>query len=313
MWLSSISNRTPKAYFLYIIFGAILLLASLSGSFLDMEWQPFSLSKLAILFPALLLLLLSVLVNRIYVLSDMFSRNTLWPGHAFLLLSVTVGLEASWLDIIIHGLGSILIVNELLNVHYNRDARLASFNIAFCIGIASFFESSVIFTAPFLLLGLRQLKPLNLREYIVYLVGLSCPYYFLWAYAFLTGDFTQWAGVFPVETWFSAPSGMEWFHWARWGLALLTVLVVLGSVFARFDALGVQQRRLMVAVAYLILGSGATLLAGGGNPVVILYMAAGFAYPATLLMLRLSNKPYLELMHIIFVGIILAARLAGNI
>jgi hypothetical protein len=106
---------------------------------------------------------------------------------------------------------------------------------------------------------------------------------------------------------------MEWFMWVRWGLAALAVLVTLGFIYMRYDSLTVRERRLSAAITYLLIGCTAALLAGGGQPVIICYMATAFAYSATLLMLRISNKPFLELMHIIFVGIILAALLAGNI
>lgn len=314
MWLSSISKRTPKAYFFYAFFGTVLLLVPVATTFFaERDLSSLRLTDASFLLPALIVLLLSVVCNRIYVLSDVFERNTLWPGHAFLLLSITVGMNADWMGIIIHGLASILIVNELLNVQYNRDARMHAFNIAFSIGIASFFESSLIMMTPFLLLGLRTLKPLNLKEYVIYLLGLACPYYFLWAYSFLSGDYTHWSGIFPVQSWFHFPAGLEWFTWTRWALAIFIVMVAIGLLSVHYNSLGVRHRRLSTAIVYLQIGAAATLIAGGDQPVIIFYMATAFAFPATLLMLRYSNKPYLELMHIIFVGIILAALLAGNI
>jgi hypothetical protein len=313
LWLSSISKRTPKAYFLYFLFSLCLLLIPIAGQFLkpsagtsfDLFSQPF-------LLPALLLIALSVLGNRIYVLADVYQRNTLWPGHTFILMAMTVGLGVSGRDIIIHGLAGILIMNEILNIQYNRDARMSVFNIAFCIGIASFFESSIILLAPILLFGLRQLKPLSWKEYAIYLLGLGTPYYFLGAYAFLSGDYVHWGGIFPLHTWFNF-SGIHWrLELLNWIPVLLGVTAALGFVAAAYNSLPVRSRRISMALVYLLAGAGLAAVAGGGKPYIIYYIAPSFAFMATLLMLIYSKKPFLELIHIIFVGIILASVLASR-
>ena len=314
MWLSSISNRTPKAYFLYFLFGICLLLIPLLGQFNDpSNWSPFRLESLSFLVPALLILLLSFLCNRIYVLADIYPRNTLWPGHTFLIMSIAVGLNAAWMGIVIHGLAGILIMNELLHVHYNRDARLPAFNVAFCIGIASFFESSTILIAPFLLLGLRNLKPLNFKEYIIFLLGVGAPYYFLWAYAYLTNDYSHWHGIFPIASWFNWATPTGWLSLLVWLVPLIGSMAALVFVFASFNSLSVRNKRLSVAALYLLIGTVMAAFAAGGQSVIIFYITPPFGFLATLLMLRYSNKRLLEIIHIIFVGIIIGALLVSKI
>lgn len=293
--------------------GTCLVIISLSATFLDPDWKVLAPGSLAFLLPAALVLFFSVLVNRIYVISDVFSRNTLWPGHAFILLTITIGTESSLRDIIIHGLASILIVNEMLNVNYNRDARLSAFNIAFCAGIASFFQPSLILMVPFLLLGLRNLKPLNFKEYVIFFLGVATPYYFLWAYAYLSGDTSPLSDVFNMDEWFSLAFDIHWSLKVRWLLAFLIVIIAHILLYTKYNSLGVRSRRIATAIFYLHLGILAALLCGEYQPALILYAATAFAFPATLLMLSYFNKPYLELIHIIFVGIILAALLLGNI
>lgn len=310
MWLTSISRRTPKAYFIYVVFGLLLVLIPFFFEFPSgEEIADFRWGMLAFLLPAGIIFTLSLLANRIFVISDVFNRNTLWPGHNYLLLIILAGLHAGFAGVIAHGLAGLLILNELISVQYNKDARIHCFNIGFCIGVASCFESGVLVSTPFLIMAIRNLKPMNLKDYVLFLLGIGLPFYFLFGYSVLSEQYTFWDTLLPVNSWFAMPEKLTAKHLSTLLLCAVAILPALATTFLQYNSLTVRNRRIATALFYMTAGGIAMALAGGQRTMAIYYIAPAFAWFASFLMLRYSNRSLLETIHFIFVGAVLTSLL----
>jgi len=142
-----------------------------------------------------------------------------------------------------------LIVNSLLVWVWARMSALGHtksisstlFNIGIVIGVATFFYFPSIAFAVLMIFGLVVTRTFKLAEWLLSLLGIITPYYFLLSYVFLTD---KWKGYkFPGIV-FSLPK----FYESRWALvAIIIVLIatVVGLVYIRQNFLRqlVQTRK----------------------------------------------------------------------
>ncbi len=255
---------------------------------------------------------LAILCNRIFVLSDIFKRNTLWPGYSYILLILIVGPWDKQIQLIFHGIIGLLILNEIFKLQYNQDGRSNCFNVGLFIGIASILDNTFIILVPFLLLALRNLRPLVFKEYIIYFIGITTPFYFLFAYSFLSEDYSIWNNLLDFNYWFILPESIDIVIWFKWAFALFFYVLILFACFIVFKALPVQKRRIITALFYLTAAINIVAIANGFEGSIIFYLAPIFAFFSTMLMLRYSNLPRIELIHIIFVAAIIGIHLTSK-
>jgi Family of unknown function (DUF6427) len=94
-----------------------------------------------------------------------------------------------------------LIVSTLLiwvwarmsSLYNDSNAKTTLFNIGIAIGIATFFYFPAIAFAALIIFGLAIIRPFKFAEWIITLLGITTPYYFLIAWAFLTGKLSNYA------------------------------------------------------------------------------------------------------------------------
>lgn len=100
-------------------------------------------------------------------------------------------------------LSSPLIINSFLvwvwskmsSLYSNQNPKTALFSIGIVIGISTFFYFPAIAFAALIIFGLAITRPFKLAEWIIALLGIITPYYFLLAFVFLTD---KWKGYqFP--------------------------------------------------------------------------------------------------------------------
>ncbi len=146
-------------------------------------------------------------------------------------------------------LSSALIVNTLLIWVWSRMSALTNtkvvtgqlFNIGIAIGLATFFYfPSIAFTA-LIIFGLILTRPFRLAEWLVSLLGIIAPYYFLISYVFLTD---KWKNYHPPGFSVSLPA----LYGSRWTLVaiifiMLTTVVGIYYVRQNFRRQLVQTRK----------------------------------------------------------------------
>jgi Family of unknown function (DUF6427) len=144
---------------------------------------------LPLLYPLLTYLLLftqALAFNRLVSGQRLLQRPNYLTGMAYLLIT---SVFADW-----GKLSSPLIINTILiwvwarmsSLHTETNAKTTLFNIGFAIGLCTFFYFPSIAFAVLIVAGLAITRPFKLAEWIIALLGILTPYYFLLAYVFLT-------------------------------------------------------------------------------------------------------------------------------
>jgi Family of unknown function (DUF6427) len=178
---------------------------------------------LPVIYPVITFALLftqAIWFNKLLVDQRIMQRPNYLTGMSYLLIT---SLFVEW-----NVLSSPLIINSLLiwvwakmsSLNTNHSPKAALFNIGIAIGICTFFYFPSLAFAALIIFGLALTRPFKLAEWMIALLGIITPYYFLLAYVFLTDkwqnyQFPAFAVVNPV------------FDQTRWALA--GIILVIGS------------------------------------------------------------------------------------
>ncbi|HET9056560.1 MAG TPA: hypothetical protein VFN30_06915 [Chitinophagaceae bacterium] len=146
-------------------------------------------------------------------------------------------------------LSSVLIANSVMvwawprmvSLYKNPNPKTLLFNIGMGFGIASFFYVPSLLLLVLLVIALLVFRPFKITEWIVALLGILTPYYFLFVYLFLT-DKLNFATILP-EVSFNYPDfKLKWF-WARTSLLVFPLLVGMYFVQANTNRMLIQVRK----------------------------------------------------------------------
>jgi len=320
LWLKALSRRTPVAYFIYGVVVLLLLNIPQIKAYLEF-FNSSGVSRLSYSFletysvfiiPAVVFLL-SFLLNRVFVVADTFSQYTLWPGYLYVLFIIAVFHQFSLNELLFHGILGVLITSELLSVQYNKDARFECYNIGMFLGIGVLLETPMIMLIPLMLYAISNLKPLSIKEFLLYLLGISTPLYFLLGYCFLKSDFTLWNEILHTfKDWFDFTTPFQLGIVMIWVFIFMSLFITLFFSFLNYNSLPVYIRRLSMALFILIVG---VIIVGTGNlfqGFIVFYLAPIFAFFATMLMLRYIKMRIVPIIHFIFVLILMGLQLANT-
>ncbi len=128
-----------------------------------------------------------------------------------------------------------LIINTLLiwvwarmsGLYNNPNPKTALFNIGVAIGLATFFYFPSLAFAALIIFGLAITRPFKLAEWLIALLGIITPYYFLLAWVFLTD---RWKGyVFPGFA-VTNPKFSQT-NWAYAAIIIVLFISVIGFIF----------------------------------------------------------------------------------
>ncbi|MEO7485518.1 MAG: DUF6427 family protein [Ferruginibacter sp.] len=130
-----------------------------------------------------------------------------------------------------------LIVNTLLiwvwasmsGLYNNKNARSALFNIGIIIGISTFFYFPSIAFAILIIVGLTLTRPFKLAEWLIALLGIITPYYFLLSYVFLTD---KWKGYKLPGFSVSLPVFYK-SYWASTAIIIVLFATVVGVFYVQ--------------------------------------------------------------------------------
>ena len=194
-----------------------------------LNWLKPAAIQLHLIFPVITFILLfsqAVYFNKLVNNLRIMQRPHYLTGMSYLLIT---SLFSEW-----NVLSSPLIINSLLiwvwskmsGLYSNQSPKTTLFNIGIAIGISTFFYfPSIAFTA-LIIFGLALTRPFKLAEWLMALLGILTPYYFLLAIVFLTD---KWKGYkFPGFA-VTAPV----FEQSRWAYAAIFI-VLISSVLGIF-------------------------------------------------------------------------------
>ena len=187
-------------------------------------------SSLPVIYPVITYLLLftqAVTFNKLVNDLRLMQKPNYLTGMSYLLLT---SLFTEW-----NVLSAPLIINTLLvwvwakvsALYNNPNPKTLLFNMGVAIGIATFFYFPSMAFAALIIFGLLITRPFKLAEWLITLLGIITPYYFLLAWVFLTD---KWKGYrfpgFAVTT----PKFSQT-NWSYAAIIMVLCIAALGFVF----------------------------------------------------------------------------------
>jgi len=177
--------------------------------------------SLPVIYPLLTFLLLftqAITFNKMVNDLRLMQRSNYLTAMGYLLIT---SLFAEW-----NLLSAPLIINSLLiwvwsrmsRLHNDQHPKTSLFNIGIAIGLASFFYFPSLAFAALIVFGLMVTRAFKVSEWVVALLGIIAPYYFLLAYVFLTD---KWQGYRLPGIAVTLPH----FYESRWALAAILIVL----------------------------------------------------------------------------------------
>ncbi|UAY52465.1 DUF6427 family protein [Ferruginibacter albus] len=194
----------------------------------------------AIVYPLITFLLLftqAITFNKLVSDQKLLQKPNYLTGMSYLLIT---SLFKEWSI-----LSASLIINTLLvwvwarmsSLYNNPHAQTTLFNIGMVIGVSTFFYFPSVAFAALIIFALIVTRPFRLSEWLIALLGIITPYYFLLAYVFLTD---KWQGYKFQGIAVSYPK----FHQSGWALAAI-IIVLFASIVGVFFIQQNQRRQLV--------------------------------------------------------------------
>ena len=196
--------------------------------------------SLPIIYPFITFLLLftqAITFNRLVNDLRLMQKPNYLTAMSYLLIT---SLFSEW-----NILSAPLIINSLLiwvwsrmsRLHNEQNPKTSLFNIGIAIGLSSFFYFPSIAFAVMIISGLLITRAFRPSEWMVALLGIITPYYFLLAYVFLTD---KWKGYhFP-----GVSVTFPHFYESKWALA--AIIIVLFTCVTGFFFIQQNFRRQLV-------------------------------------------------------------------
>jgi magnesium-transporting ATPase (P-type) len=199
--------NNPYNTFLLLIYGILLKLPmflhpkipqeQLVDGFLYkalLKWMHPIAGSISVIYPIIAYLLLytqAVSFNKLVNELKLMQKPNYLTGMSYLLVT---SLFTEW-----NMLSAPLIINTLLiwvwarmsGLYNDENPKRSLFNIGIAIGIATFFYFPSLAFVALIIFGLALIRPFKLSEWVIALLGIITPYYFLLAWAFLTDKWKE--------------------------------------------------------------------------------------------------------------------------
>ena len=227
--------------------------------------QPLNLSPIFYSFLAFILLFTQAsLFNRICNAQKMLAKPNYLPAMSYILLT---SLLPQW-----NHFSAPLIINSLLIWIYYRMMLLYSsnnpatsiFNIGVALGIVTLFYQPAVLFILLLWLALYIMRPFVIREWLIGLLGVTTPYYFLAIVLYLTNQW-NWKKVIPTIS-FSLPA-MPSSIFITISIVLLVLTFIIGGYYVQnnLNKMLIQVRKNWSLLLLFLIVSTLIILVNGGN------------------------------------------------
>lgn len=182
----------------------------------------------------ILVFIQAITLNNLVNDHRLLPKASFLPAMAYMLIT---SLFPEWWQF-----SSTLFVNSLLvwvwarmsGLYNNNRAKMVLFNIGMVLGFCSFFYFPSIAFVVLMIFALFIMRPFNLSELMVGLLGITTPYYFLFAYLYLTSNWDP-ARFIPSIS-LSYPSFLQNI-WAWGGIFLLIVPFLISGFYIQGNIL----------------------------------------------------------------------------
>lgn len=235
------SGNNPLNLFVLLFLGILLKMpffmepvtpvAQVSDGFLYrqiLSWLQQPGSYFPVLYPIIAYLLLfiqAVTLNGFVNDQKLFPTANFLIALAYLLLSSLVPEWNTLSPGIIINTIMVAVLPSMISLYHSRNVKGLLFNTGFGFGIASFIYFPSIYFIFLLIAALALFRPIQLTEWLVTLIGVLTPFYFLFVYFFVWDQWQRVYEIVPVHQ-LSLPAGYgHWSFWVMLGLLLLPALI----------------------------------------------------------------------------------------
>jgi hypothetical protein len=170
--------------------------------------QPLSPLALMVLFHVIVItqaLRLNILLSRF----KMFQQVSYLPAFTFVLLTA---LFPFW-DAISSGLIAnaliIWILVKLNRLYDQTQPKTLEFNIGLIVGFSILLYEPIAILIPVVVFALAIIRPFRLAEWLVLIMGILLPFYFIFTYVFLTDSAAAFTAFLPKLDWKNPLAGLE--------------------------------------------------------------------------------------------------------
>lgn len=202
-----------------------------------------------------LLLTQSFTLNRLMNEQRLMSSPNYLVAMSYLLVT---SLIPDW-----NYLSSALIINtvmvwawpRMVSLYNNANAKTLLFNIGMGFGICSFFYTPSLFLLVLLIVALLVFRSFNITEWLVALIGLLTPYYFLFVYLFMN-DKLNFAALLPDLSFNYPKINLDRWVWFR--MILLIFPLIVGMYYIQFNTgrMLIQVRKSWALMSFYLIISG---------------------------------------------------------
>jgi hypothetical protein len=170
--------------------------------------QPLPSLALMVLFHVIVItqaLRLNILLSRF----KMFQQVSYLPAFTFVLLTA---LFPFW-DAISSGLIAnaliIWILVKLNRLYDQTQPKTVEFNIGLIVGFSILMYEPIAILIPVVVFALAIIRPFRLAEWLVLIMGILLPFYFIFTYVFLTDSAAAFTAFLPKLDWKNPLAGLE--------------------------------------------------------------------------------------------------------
>ena len=241
----------------------------------------------------IIIVLQAVRLNMVLTDFRMFQSTNYTTAMTYILLT---GMISEWSSI-----SAALISNSLVlwifillsRLYNNQTPRTLLFNIGMLVSLTIIAYHPTAILIMVVLFALAVVRPFRPAEWILLLMGIMVPYYFLGAYLFLNDQLATIRHYLPIlQLHFPVPHPNQWL-WISLGYLLLILLVGIFYWQQFINRMVIQIRKNwgVMMVLLLILVIAPFLFVGGGMDTAILcliplsaFVANAFGFPKRLLL-----------------------------
>jgi hypothetical protein len=213
----------------------------------------------------LLLYSQALLFNRIFNVQRMLGNPNYLPAMAYMLIT---SLFPEWnqfsAPLLVNSF-LILVFYKLVNIHNAQKAGAAIFNVGLIMGIITLLYQPAVIFILLMLFALFTMRAFRIQEWLINLLGVTMPYYFLILVLYLT-DQWEWKKLRP-EISFGLPEMPATLEMTI-SLVLLILPFIIGGflVNANLNKMFIQVRKAWsLLLLFLIISTLIILVNGGSN------------------------------------------------
>lgn len=212
----------------------------------------------------LLLYSQALLYNRIFNVQRMLGNPNYLPAMAYMLItSLFVDWNQFSAPLLVNSL-MIVVFYRLINIHNAQRPGAAIFNVGMIMGIVTLLYQPAVILILLVWLALFIMRPFRIQEWLINLLGITMPYYFLILVLYLTNQW-EWKKLQP-ELNFGLPA-MPASLTLTISLVLLVLPFIIGGflVNANLNKMFIQVRKGWSLLLLFLIISTLIILVNGGN------------------------------------------------